>query len=299
MRVIRVAIVFCLSVSLLGGCSSAPVADDVAQREANEIVAVLDRHSISASLVKARGAKGRYSVIVAEGDFPEAAAVLSRLGLPADKRPSFQELIGGNGIIPPSREVEALRLDRAIASELEDMFRVRTDIASVSVLVRMHSRESNERPTVTVVTQSSDGEQLDVAEVREIARRAVPGIQSDDVYVTVAQLPDEIRNNANGSEKLVPFLRLWRVPEGDHSGLVSLVVFLVGFSSILAGLAGYILGQFNWLNRSSGNTPYKFARPGSSLKSFIKSEDGFAKAGELTSQSINSSQENNDREDSV
>lgn len=291
MKVLRVAIVFCLSVSLLTGCSSAPVADDVAQREANEIVAVLDKHSISASLVKARGGKGRYSVMVNEGDFPEAAAVLSRLGLPADKKPSFQELTGGNGIIPPSREVEALRLDRAISSELEEMFRVRSDVASVSVIVRMHSRDSNERPTVTVVTQSSEGETLDAAEVREIARRAVPGIQNEDVYVTVAQLPDEIDNVADSHKKLVPFLGLWRVPESDYSGMVSLVVFLVGFSAVLAGLAGYILGQFNWLNRQGGGMSSKFSRSLSTTNVFVKN-------GESSSQSLGSVSETRDREDS-
>jgi type III secretory pathway lipoprotein EscJ len=264
----------------------------VAQREANEIVAVLSKHNISASLVKARGGKGRYSVVVHESDFPGAAAVLSRLGLPADKKPSFQELTGGNGIIPPSREVEALRLDRAIASELEDIFRVRSDVASVSVLVRMHSREPSERPTVTVVTQSPGEVSLDVAEVREIARRAVPGIQSEDVYVTVAQSPDALGGAEGRGEKLVPFLALWRVPESDHSGLVALVVLLVGFSGVLAGLTGYIVGQFNWLNRQGGGVPNKLARSSSA-------GNGLTTSGELSSQPLDPGKTNRENGESV
>jgi type III secretory pathway lipoprotein EscJ len=291
MRVLRAITVILVSVSLLTGCSSAPVADDVAQREANEIVAVLSKHNISASLVKARGGRSRYSVTVHEGDFPNAAAVLSRLGLPADKRPSFQELTGGNGILPPSREVEALRLDRAIASELEDIFRVRSDVSSVSVLVRMHSREPAERPTVTVITQSPDSASLNVAEIREIARRAVPGIQSDDVYVTVAQSLGAVEADDRG-EKLVPFLGLWRVPEGDHSGLVSLVVLLVGFSGILAGLTGYIVGQFNWLNRQGFGVPNRLAR--SNLTG-----NGLTTSVEISSQSTATEQENRENGGSV
>jgi type III secretory pathway lipoprotein EscJ len=292
MTFLRAAVVFCLSISLLVGCSSAPVADDVAQREANEIVAVLGKHNISASLVKARGGKGRYSVVVAESDFPGAAAVLSRLGLPADKKPSFQELTGGNSIIPPSREVEALRLDRAIASELEDIFSVRRDVASVSVLVRMHSRETPERPTVTVVIQSPEGTMLDMAEVREIARRAVPGIQSEDVYVTAAQSPDTMKGADRSRDKLVPFLGLWRVPESDHGGLVSLVVLLVGLSGILAGLSGYILGQFNWLNRQGTGASNKLARSSSSGKSLTAS-------GERLSHPLESAQITRENGDSV
>ncbi len=285
---LRAVIICCLVVPLFAGCSYAPVADDVAQREANEIVAVLSKHNISASLVKARGSKGRYSVVVRESDFPGAAAVLSRLGLPADKRPSFQELTGGNGIIPPSREVEALRLDRAIASELEDIFRARRDVASVSVIVRMHSRETNEQPTVTVVTQNPEGVVLDAQEVREIARRAVPGIKSEDVYVTTGTSPEVggggDSSGENSRDKLVPFLGIWRVPESDHSGLVSLVVVLVSLTGILAGLAGYILGQFNLLNRQSVGSASKIPRSAALGSGASSTKDLSSQSAELVQQ---------------
>jgi type III secretory pathway lipoprotein EscJ len=262
MRLVRTIVVCYLCAVSLCGCSSAPVADDVAQREANEIVAVLSKHKIQAHLVKARSGKGRYSVVVQESDFPGAAEVLSRLGLPADKKPSFQELTSSNGIIPPSREVEALRLDRAVASELEDLFRARSDVASASILVRMHSREANERPTVTVVVQRAGAVQLDTGEIREIARRAVPGIQNEDVYVSVAEAAELMEGEGDGGTSLAPFLGMWRVHPDDHSGLVSLVVLLVALSGALAGFAGYILGQFNWLNRQGTMVSAKSSRSG-------------------------------------
>lgn len=262
MRFLRaVVLCYCLA-SLLAGCSSAPVADDVQQREANQIVAVLGKHKIQANLVKARSGKGKYSVLVKESDFPRAAEVLSRLGLPAEKKPSFQDLTGSNGIIPPSREVEALRLDRAVASELEELLRARSDVASASVLVRMHSREANERPTVTVVIQRSGPRELDISAVREIARRAVSGIQNEDVYVSVAEPADQSEYVESSAAGLVPFLGVWRVPAEDHDGLVALVVLLVCFTGALAGFAGYILGQFNWLNRQGFGTPVKSSRSG-------------------------------------
>jgi type III secretory pathway lipoprotein EscJ len=262
MRFLRVVVACCCVVLLLSGCSSAPVADDVAQREANEIVAVLSNHNIKASLVKARGTKGRYSVVVEESDFPEAAGILSRLGLPADKKPSFQELTSGNGIIPLSREVEALRVDRAIAAELEELFRARSDVASASVLIRMHSRAANDRPTVTVVVQRAGSTTLDLSEVREIASRAVPGIQSEDVYVAVADAHEPPQVGAGQSPALVSFLGMWRVSAEDHSRLVALVLFLVVFSGGLAGFAGYILGQFNWLNKIGTSNLGKSSRGG-------------------------------------
>lgn len=277
-------VAFCCSVFLLSGCSSAPVADDVGQREANEIVAILSGHSIEASLVKARGTRGRYSVVVQESDFPRAAGVLSRLGLPADKKPSFQELTSSNGIIPPSREVEALRVDRAIAAELEELFRARSDVASASVLVRMQSRQLTDRPTVTVVVQQSGSTALDVNEVREIASRAVPGIQRDDVYVSVAEPHESARTQAGQGTSLVSFLGMWRVPAEDHSRLVAVVLLLVAFSGVLAGFAGYILGQFNWLNKG-GASSLSRPKPASSTMSSASQGASSAQSSSTTTQS--------------
>lgn len=240
---------------IASGCGSTPVADDVDQREVNEIVAALSKHSVEARPVKARGAKGRYSVVVDDGDFTRAAQVLTRLGFPTEKKPSFEDLTTGNGFIPPSREVEALRLDRAIAAELEEVIRSRSDVSTVSVLVRMHSRDAHERATVTVIAQSVGAATFDVSEVREIAKRAVPGIQSDDVYVSVSPTRDREGVQAGQQHELVSFLGVWRVPAEDHGGLVILVVVLVAASALLAGLAGYIVGQFNWLNRQGLTAP--------------------------------------------
>jgi type III secretory pathway lipoprotein EscJ len=251
MRSLRAFIACCCVSLLVSGCSSSPVADDVSQREANEIVSALDKHRIAAWLVKGRGSKGRYSVVVSSGDFAGAAGVLSSLGLPAEKKPSFQELTGGGGIIPPSREVEALRLDRATAQELEDLFKSRSDIASVNVIVRSHARSRDEKPTATVVARRSTKAVPDLSELREIVRRSVPGIQIEDVFISVSEpLPDELPGAA-GSPDLVSFLGFWRVPAESHGGLVGFFAGLMAVTAVIAGLAGYLLGQFNWLNKLS------------------------------------------------
>jgi type III secretion protein J len=284
MRSLRAFIACCCASLLVGGCSSSPVADDVSQREANEIVSALDRHRIAAWLVKGRGSKGRYSVEVSSSDFAGAAGVLSSLGLPAEKKPSFQELTGGGGIIPPSREVEALRLDRATAQELEDLFKSRSDIASVNVIVRAHSRTRDEKPTATVVARRSTKAVPDLSELREIVRRAVPGIQMEDVFISVSEpLPDELSAGTRTSG-LVSFLGFWRVPEESHGGLVGLFAGLIALTGVIAGLAGYLLGQFNWLNKLSAPSFSKASRVGSMSsgggRASETSEDG-SESGDL------------------
>lgn len=263
---------------LVVGCNTAPVADDVAQREANEIVAVLSRHDISARLIKTRGGKGRYSVVVSESDFGNAAEVLNQLGLPTEKKPTFQELTALSSIIPPSREVEALRLDRAIASELEDLFRVRNDLGYVSVLVRMHSKGTGERPAVTAVIQKREAKTIDVSELKEVIRRSVPGIEREDIYVSVIDALDKDLTSTPAGETLVSFLGIGRVVERDHAALVLVVVGLVLFSAALGGLAGYLLGQFNWLRKQGvphiGKSKNHASRGGKQLENLDTSKAG-------------------------
>jgi type III secretory pathway lipoprotein EscJ len=175
------------------------------------------------------------------------------LGLPADKKASFQELTASNGIIPPSREVEALRLDRATAAELEDLLRARSEVAAVSVMVRMRAVEAGGRPSAMVVIQQRAGSKLGANEIVDIAARAVPGIQRDDILVSLSPSLSGGQGVGGGAEsdQMVPFLGVWRVPSSEYQSLVLLFIALSVFVGGLSGLTGYLVGQFNWINRQA------------------------------------------------
>jgi type III secretory pathway lipoprotein EscJ len=224
----------------------------VGQREANEIVSLLRQQGIPAQLSKARGGKGRYTVLVSTSQFPDAAGYLSRLGLPADKKATFQELTASSGIIPPSREVEALRLDRATSAELEDLLRARSDVSAVSVLVRMRSIEPGANPSATVVVQQRQGATISVSDIKAITTRAVPGIVPENVLVSLSNAPGGAGQASAESDQMVSFLGSWRVPATEYQSLVLLFIALSVFVGGLSGLTGYLVGQFNWINRQSG-----------------------------------------------
>ncbi|MFO0417626.1 MAG: hypothetical protein ACK5Y6_10080 [Pseudomonadota bacterium] len=201
----------------------------------------------------------RYSVSEPSGRFSEAVGVLNSLGLPAERKPSFQELTASNGILPTSREVEALRLDRATAAEIEDLLKARPEFESVSALVRARSLGGRGAPSATVVVQKRTGQNVSVEEIRGIISRAVPGIKPEDVLVSVtdarlARAGEAVVKNGQSvseSERMTPFLIFWKVPASEYSGLVMLLMGLVLFAAFLAGFAGYLIGQFNWINKQS------------------------------------------------
>jgi type III secretory pathway lipoprotein EscJ len=247
-----------LSVSTLlfvSGCGSSPVADDIGQREANQIVSLLREHGITSQLTKARGAKGRYSVSVSDDRYADAAGILTRIGLPADKKASFEDLTATSGIIPPSREVEALRLDRATAAELEALLHARADIAGVSVIVRARSSEGRSPPTATVVVQRRPEANIQLEDIREIAARVVPGIRAEDVLVSISDPPQSSvtgQPDLNPTDSgLVSFLGVSQVPAAEYQKHVFLFIALTVFVGALAGLSGYLIGQFTQLNKSA------------------------------------------------
>jgi type III secretory pathway lipoprotein EscJ len=216
---------------------------------------LLREHGITSQVTKARGAKGRYSVSVSDDRYVDAAGILTRIGLPADKKASFEDLTATSGIIPPSREVEALRLDRATAAELEALLQARADIAGASVIVRARSSEGRSQPTATVVVQRRPEATIQLEDIREIAARVVPGIKSEDVFVSLSDPP---QSGAGGQPELnatesglVSFLGVSQVPAPEYQKHVFLFIALTVFVGALAGLSGYLIGQFTQLNRSA------------------------------------------------
>lgn len=245
MRPARFLLTCLLTASVLG-CRESQVADDLAQRDANRIVAELRSRGIEAVTSKERGAKGRYSVSVPSSRFGDAAMILNDLGLPGEAKPSFADLVAASGILPSSREVEAMRLDRASAAEVESLLAEHPAVVSVGAIVRMRSLQGSDAPSVSVIIQKREGSALDELAVRDIVLRSVPGMKPEALMVTIAeQRPAPTLVGIPAADSLVPFLVFWRVPQEDYGGLSILLLGLLAAISGLAALGGYIFGQYN------------------------------------------------------
>lgn len=236
-----------ISVLLLVGCGSSPVADDLSQRDANRIVAALRGKGVDSSTEKERGSRGRYTVVVSSADFAKAATFLAELGLPEERQASFSELVASSGFLPSSREVEALRLDRALAAEMEELLRGHPAIAEAHVVVRYHSLSEGGVSTISAVVQKRAGSTVAPDDVRVLVSRALPNVRHEDIVVAVADqrvsTPADEGQVEVGHET-VPFLVYWRVPPSEYNGLASLLIGLLLFVACLAGLGGYIFGQY-------------------------------------------------------
>ena len=246
---LRTAVCLLVTVCWLAACGSSPVANDLSQRESYEIIAALREQGIEASSSKGQGGRGLYSVAVPSSEFGKAVSILHSLGLPAEHKASFSELVAQSSLLPSSRSVEDLRIDRARAAELEDLLRGYPAVVKAHAVVRFQGTDAGASPSVSIVVQRRAGGAFPVAEVSQLVARAVPGIRSEDVVVSVV---DELQQPSSGQTKsaavegsMVPFLLYWRVAASDYNGLALITIGLLLSVSLMAGLAGYIFGQYN------------------------------------------------------
>ena len=225
-------------------CSGTPIARDLNQHQANEIVTLLSVNGIAAVAEKDSGGRGAYSVTVDSANYARSITLITQNGLPSEPKLTFAELVEPQGILPNSREIEGLRLDHAVAIEMEDMLSAHPAVSGVKTIVRYHSVKPNEQAGVSVVAQRRAGAALAADDVRTIIQKVLPGIAPENIGVTIDEgraVPAAVASqNGAGVTRipLVPFLFEWRVAEEDHRevvlGLIAILI-AVGAAGIVAG----------------------------------------------------------------
>lgn len=268
---------------LLAACNSATIVEDRTQREAIEIVALLHGYGINAVVQRETGGRGRYLVSVDKGARSQALRILWEKGYPKESEATFNDLVAPHGLIPNSREVEALRLDRAMALELEDMLRSHPGVSMARVVVRLNylKEKAGAEPapaSVSVMVQQKTGVELNAQDLAALAQRSIPGVSAEQVVISIQPEAEGLTFAANEGvtsdkgkvirKNLVPFLYFYFIAEDSYSSLaLTLVACLVAV--MLAGaIAGYWYGYYqtskSFFENEAGDAALKslkFERP--------------------------------------
>ena len=230
------------------GCAPQPIAQDLSQIQAIRIVALLNNNGIASTLTKEAGGRGKYVVRVKESRYLEAITLLQKFDLPAVEAPGLEEMTAQRGLLPNSRQLEDVRIDHALAVELQQLLENLPAVQSARVVVRLHSGEAG-KPQVAVVVRTSGERDLPDAEVVQLTQQSIPGLQPAQIHVAVHQgiglgfggtsLGTQREGGSVVSVPLVPFL-FWQVPQGVDSEL-SLAVTILFTLVLMAGAAiGYL-----------------------------------------------------------
>ncbi|MCO6431236.1 MAG: hypothetical protein J5J00_10275 [Deltaproteobacteria bacterium] len=254
-RAVRRVCVLLLILFAASGCGSVPVAEDLSQKQANEIVALLTSHGMASYSRKEGSSAATFSVQVKRSSYSEAVQLMAAKGLPSEPRPSFEEFVAAKGILPNSREFEAVRLDHALAMELEDLIASHPAVASVRAVVRVHAQGTEGQGGVSLVIQQRKGLDLSAEETKRLVMQSIPGVKSEQITLSIQTVTDLApvagsigvvnSEGAVTTVPLVPFIFNWRVPEDDYAAMVIVIVLCAGVIAVIGGLVGYWFGLYS------------------------------------------------------
>ena len=252
-RCLLQAVLLFACLCLLTGCSSQNVAEGISQEQATEIVSLFAEAGIAGKVQKLSGAQSGYVVTVRSDQYTQAVVLLHAHNLPRREEPSFSESIAQKGFLPSSRDIEALRLDRARAAELEEALRVVPAVREIRAIVRTGQATV---PSVSLVIKHDEGATLDQPAIVNMVMKAVPGVPAESVQITLVQTFDRTIKGVKGVKNeagilvplpMVPFLGVFHVPESEIS-LLSLTIF--GGVILIAGLGAFLGYWYGFLQKT-------------------------------------------------
>ncbi len=290
---------------LLTGCNKTELVQDISQKQAHEIVSLLSSRGIYSRAEKQTGAGSNYTVTVKERHYAAAIDLMNDHDLPGKPKENFADLVRQKGLMPNSRDMEQLRLDHALAVQLEEVIARLPEVLEVKAIVRYHFRFGNisEKPGASVLVTVRPEVGRDVQdeayskvrdEVRQIVSSAIPALPKEHIYLSIQSAVEhdgsDIMNgeigilNENGKVATLPlttFLFGWHVSEEDHNALSLFLALFLIFTACVGGLIGY-WAAFVRAGGGSSEAARDYELPGirtNVLKIGNESDGGFDRGG--------------------
>ena len=196
------------------------------ERQANEVVAALERAGIAADKTSDDG-PDRYKVVVGRGEAGAAFQVLEARSLPRQVGKGVGEAFAEKGLLP-SATSERARLGASIATDLERSLEGLPQVVSARVHIALpdedplHAGSAHPRPTASVLLRAGGPLTVSDGDLKRLIAGAVQGLEAADVDVVVAAAP-------SGAEVQLAEVGPLRVATGSRGLLVGLLSAALGF----------------------------------------------------------------------
>lgn len=177
-----------LLILLLTGCKQQELLKGLDQQQANEVVAVLLQHNISAQKVD-RGKAG-YNVIVEQQDFPAAVEWLRVYDLPSHPRVEIAQMFPADSLVSSPR-AEKARLYSAIEQRLEQSLQTMNGILTARVDVSYDlSSDNNDTPmhvSVLAVYDTDINPDEKVNNIKRFIVNSFSNLKYENISVVLSQ----------------------------------------------------------------------------------------------------------------
>jgi len=249
-RLFRGVGLFVSLLTLLGliACGQETVVDELSQEQAIKVVSGLAHAGISATHSRASGRGASYVVRVRSRDLSRALQVVDLLGMSSLGEDPIEQLTRQRGFIPNSPEVQAKRLDRALAIEIERLVEALPAVIDAQVSGSSGSANASQtEPSATVVVRLLEDRvprEYSAVEVQRLVQNVVPGLREDRIQVQAVELDLGLSAGAGtslGLERV--FLLNFEVPRAQLRNAQERIVLMGVILLVSGGILGFALGS--------------------------------------------------------
>jgi len=180
-------LLFCL---LIAGCEQ-ELLKGLDQRQANEVLAVLQQANISAT--KQDGGKLGYSVQVAQADFAKSVEVLKTNDLPSKARVEIAQMFPADSLATSPR-AEKARLYSGIEQRLEQSLLVLPAVVKARLHISYDVESTSTRQqalpshlSVLVVYRNTEDEAALINQIKRFLKNSLQSVNYDDISVVLAK----------------------------------------------------------------------------------------------------------------
>ncbi len=189
-------LLFLMLLAISGCKQNTELLSGLSSRESIEVLVRLGEIGVEVERVKTSGANSSYKIQVTQGQHVQALKALHELGLPRDRKDSFDSITKPAGLIPNPAKISSLRLDHALGLEVERLLVALPGVTEAKVVVRSNlgSRDSGDktsRSSASVVLRylSRTGKfSLSDERVRKLVAKGVPDLNEESVLVETNQV---------------------------------------------------------------------------------------------------------------
>lgn len=227
----RFLIILCLCVFGLTSCNTrTTIVNSIPEREANEIVVLLNSKGIEAVKTPAAvsavgGGTGdkMWDIQVPANQITESLAVLNQAGLPRLKGTSLLQLFGSQGLVPSDLQ-DKIRYQEGLSEQLATTIRKMDGIIDANVQITFPKDEEEQTELTASVYVKHRGildnpNSLAITKIKRLISSAVPGLKAENVSVVTDRAVYADITLQNGVQVVEPkeFVSIWSVAVAKDS----------------------------------------------------------------------------------
>jgi type III secretion protein J len=223
-------LVLCLA--LLSSCAKVPLYSNLAEEEANEIMAHLMMKNIECT--KLAGKEEAWILQVSPSDFPLAMQSLASVGLPREKFQKMGEIFQKSGLISSPTE-ERIRFINALSQEISSTLMQIDGVLSARVHVALPNNDplsdKTTPPSAAIFIKYRAGYDIESAtpDLKNLVTKSIEGLDFENVELVMSQ-----GTNVEPPPKEIPkswfdSLPPWGMPAASAAGgiLLATVFFTI------------------------------------------------------------------------